>query len=535
MTGSADSAVAVRESTWAPLRVAAFRALWLAVLGSQVGTWMQTVGAQWLLLAEPNAATLVALVQTASMLPVLLLALPAGVLADSFDRRRLLIAVQCFQAAAGAALTLLTIAGEMTPALLLTLTFALGCGAAMTVPTYQAIIPELVPREQLHAASGLGAISVNVARAVGPAIAGVLVARVGVAAVFALNTATFLAFALVLLFWRRPETDDDQVAEPFMAALRAGGRYVRHSPVMRRFLVRLAVFILPAVALWALLPLVANRRLGMGASGYGLLLGALGCGAVAGAFVMPRLRARLSDNQLLISASLTYAAVLAVVALVANAIVVAIVLVPAGTAWMVVLSNANAEVQLFLPGWVRARGLSTYQLVFFGGQGIGAFIWGVVTERIGLVAAFAVAAALTAAGAATVRFWPLIDTRHLDRQPAVYWPEPQLALEPDPTAGPVVVVVTYTIAPADERQFLDTMKYVRRTRMRTGAVQWGIFRHGELPDRLVELYVVPTWDEHLRQHSGRLTGSDQEVDLRARTLSDPPPEVAHLLPVDKPD
>src|SRR5690348_8496699 len=225
-------------SVWEPLRNPVFRALWLAVLGSQIGTWMQTVGAQWLLVDEPNAATLVSLVQTAMMLPILLFAVPAGVLADSLDRRRMLIVVQFFQAGAGAFLTALAAVGQLTPALLLTLTFVLGCGGALTIPTYQALIPGLVPRPQLHAAAGLGAISMNVARAVGPAAAGVLVAQVGPAAVFALNTATLLVFAIVLLLWRRHPTGDEHDPEPFVAALRAGGRFVRHSPAMRRFLLR---------------------------------------------------------------------------------------------------------------------------------------------------------------------------------------------------------------------------------------------------------------------------------------------------------
>ncbi len=517
-------------STWTPLRIGVFRVLWLAVLGSQVGTWMQTVGAQWLLVDKPNAATLVSLVQTAGMLPVLLLAVPAGVLADSFDRRRLLIWVQLFQLAVGVVLTALTLAGEMTPALLLTLTFALGCGMAMTSPTYLAIIPELVPRNQIPSAAALGAISMNLARAVGPAVAGVLVARVGVAAVFGINAVTFLAFAVVLFLWHRRPPEDAALPEPFVAALRAGGRYVRHSLVVRRFLLRLCLFIVPGVALWALLPLLASRRLGMGAGGYGLLLAALGAGAILGALVMPKLRAALSDNQMLVAASLTYALVLAVVALVRVPAVAALALVPAGTAWMAVLSNIAADVQLFLPRWVRARGLGTYQTVFFGGQGLGALGWGLVAERVGLVTAFLIAAAGTAAGAATVRLWPLLDTRHLDREPAVYWPEPDLAVEPEPTAGPVVIEVTYLVKPDNEAAFLDEMRLLRRSRMRTGAVQWGVFRAGEVPDQLVEVYVVPTWDEHLRQHSGRLTGADEALEQRVRALAEAVPRVMHLLP-----
>jgi MFS family permease len=518
-------------SVWEPLRSRVFRALWLAVLGSQIGTWMQTVGAQWLLVNEPNAATLVSLVQTAMMLPILLFAVPAGVLADSLDRRRMLIVVQLFQASAGAVLTALALTGLLTPALLLTLTFVLGCGGAMTIPTYQALIPELVPRGQLHAAAGLGAISMNVARAVGPAVAGVLVARIGPAAVFALNPVTLLVFAGVLLLWRRHPTDDEQDPEPFVAALRAGGRYVRHSPAMRRFLLRVLVFVLPAVALWALLPLIASHRLHMSAGGYGILLASLGIGAILGALVMPRIRDRLSDNELLLSGTLVYAAVLAVVALVPNRIVVALALVPAGTAWMAVLTNVNAIIQLFLPRWVRARGLGTYQLVFFGGQAIGSILWGLIAEAIGLVETFLIAAVLTAVGAATLKRWPLIATQHLDQQPAAL-PAPDLEVEPDPAAGPVVVTTTYAVTPENEPAFLRAMRAVRRMRMRTGAVRWGIYRHGETAGKLIEIYVVPTWAEHMRQHNVRLTGTDRDLQLRARALAEGRPEVAHLLPTD---
>jgi MFS family permease len=292
------------------------------------------------------------------------------------------------------------------------------------------------------------------------------------------------------------------------------------------------VFILPAVGLWALLPVLASHRLGMGAGGYGLLLAALGLGAVLGATVMTRMRAAVSNNQMIVAASLTYAVVLAVLALVPVSAVSIVVLIPAGLAWMTVLSNLNAEIQLFLPRWVRARGLGTYQSVLFGSQAVGALVWGVVANRIGLVATFLITAAATAAGAATVRFWPLAETRHLNREPAIPWPQPQLTAEPDPFSGPVVVEVTYTVKPANEPAFLAAMPDLRRSRMRTGAVQWGIFRAGEVPDQMVEVYVVPTWDEHLRQHGGRMTGADVELDRQVKALSELPPQVAHLLPTD---
>jgi MFS family permease len=523
------------DSIWAPLRVGIFRALWLAVLVSNIGSWMQTVGAQWLLVHQPHASLLVALVQTADTLPDVLFAYVGGVLADTFDRRRLLMVVQGCLVITGLALTILTIAGQMPPALLLTLTFVLGAGSAFSVPAYQALIPDLIPRPELSSASALGSININLARAVGPAIAGVLIAQVGVGAVFALNTATFLVFGLVVAAWHPRAGTTSQFPERFVSALRAGGRYVRFAPVVRRILVRSALFLVPASALWALLPLVASQRLGLGANGYGLLLGALGVGAIAGAFTLPRLRAKLSSNILLLAASLIYALALIGLVLVPNAAVILIILVPTGVAWIAVLSNMNTAMQLFLPAWVRARGLSVYQMVLFGAQAAGAVLWGVIAGPVGLIATFLIAAAAMVAGAATIRLWPLFDTSGMDRSLAVYWPEPHLLIEPDPRAGPVLVTTTYTVAPENEQPFLQAMSWVRGSRLRTGATEWGLYRDGERAQRFVEFFVVPSWEEHLRQHHERLTDFDRQHQEQAAALSDPPPQTTHLLAADVPD
>jgi MFS family permease len=519
-----------RPGAWDPLREPVFRMLWLAVLVSNIGTWMQTVGAQWLLVDEPQASTLVSLVQTASTLPVVLLALPSGVLADSFDRRRLLIAVQGFQVAVGISLAVLTAVDAMRPPLLLTLTFALGVGAALTAPAYQALIPELVPRSQLPTAAALGAISMNLARAVGPAIAGLLIARVGVAAVFALNAVSFAVFCVVLILWRRAPEEREQARERFGPALRAGGRYVRHSPVVRRILLRVVLFVAPGTAIWALLPIVATQRLELGPSGYGVLLGALGIGAVLGALSLSRMRARFSSNMLLTLASAIYALSMVLLVLVDAVWAVLLALVPAGAGWIGVLSTINATLQLFLPSWVRARGLAVYQIVFFGGQAAGALVWGVAATHLGLVESYLVAAAVMAAGAATLRLWPLYATAHLDQSPASYWPEPQLVLDPEPHDGPVLVTLTFTVRPEDEPAFFEAMERLRRSRQRTGAVRWQLYRDGERAHRFVEAYIVPSWDEHLRQHSGRLTGLDRAAEEKAVALSDPPPEAHHLFP-----
>lgn len=528
---TADTAGPI-PSTWAPLRLRVFRALWIATLISNIGTWMQTVGAQWLLIDQPGAATLVALVQTATLAPTLLFALPAGVLADAFDRRRMLMAVQAFQVAVATVLAVLTATHHMPPALLLTFTFLLGIGATLGIPAYQALVPELVPRPLVPSASALSGVSMNLARAVGPAIAGLLVAGVGPAAVFAINAASFLAYGVVLAFSPIPTTDPSELPERFGAALRVGSRYVRHSPVVRRILLRSALFVVPGSALWALLPLVASRRLGLGPGGYGLLLGALGVGAVAGAFGLPRVRARMRTNRMTALASLVYCIALLALALVKQPAVVGLLLVPAGAAWLAVLTSLNASMQLFLPSWVRARGLSVYQIVFQGCQAAAALVWGAVASQVGLVKTFLAATVVMGFSAASVRLWPLIDTRNLDRTPAVFWPEPIIEGEPDPDIGPILVHSTYTVPAERQEQFIEAMRWVRRSRLRTGATRWGLFRPGEEPDKLVEVYLVTSWAEHLRQHTGRLTGSDQFREEAAGAFAEGPPVVRHLFPAE---
>src|SRR3954453_4412008 len=295
-------------SLWAPLRVRAFRALWLAQRASMLGTWMQTVGAQWVLVQTPDSAALVALVQVAATLPMLLFALPSGALADIMDRRRLLIGVQLFQLVVGSALSVLTALGLMPPALLLTFTFLLGSCLALTLPAYQASVQDLVPRDQIRNVAVLGGVAVNGARAVGPALAGLLLAQVGAPVVFAVTAVAALVFVVALVATRRRAPGvGEGVPERFGSALRAGGRYVRNSPTVRRMLLRVLLFVLPGAAVWALLPVVADQLLHSGSPGFGVLLGSLGLGAVLGAAVLPRVVARLSANRVLVIAAVLFA------------------------------------------------------------------------------------------------------------------------------------------------------------------------------------------------------------------------------------
>ena len=519
------------SSPWAPLRRRAFRWLWACVLISWTGTWMQTVGAQWLLVDQPNAAALVSLVQAANTLPVMLLALPGGVLADSFDRRWLLIAVQAYLLGVGSLLTVLTAFGQMPPALLLLFTFALGAGGAVQLPAWQAMLPELVPRTQVRAAARLDLVGVNLARSVGPALAGVVIAYLGgVPMVFALNAASVILFGAALLWWRRQRDDSESRRERFLPALRAGGRYIRHEPVVRRVLLRVMLFVVPGMALWALLPLIATRRLGLAADGYGALFAALGAGAILGAGVLGRVRERLSTNGLIGAAGIVYAAASAVIVLVPNFPAALVTLVFAGLAWMAVTSTLAAELQLFLPAWVRARGLAVYTVTFTGSMTVGALVWGLVADEIGLTPTFLIAAPAVLASAVAGLVWRLPEVGHLDPRPAVYWPEARLAFEPEPDAGPVVVMVTYTVTPDQQSAYLEAMEHLGRSRRRTGATRWELYRDGEQPDRFVEIFTVPSWEEHLRQHEGRLTAMDRAVEEVALAYSDPPARGEHLLP-----
>lgn len=500
-------------STWAPLRSPVYRMLWIAQLVSNLGTWMQTVGAQWMLVGDPDAAILVPLVQTATTLPVMLLALPSGVLADLIDRRRLLIATQGAMAAGVGLLATLTGFGLTTPAVLLTLLFVIGCGQALTAPAWQAIQPDLVPAVQIPAAAALGSMSINGARAIGPAIAGVLVAVSGPTLVFALNAVSFIGIVVVLVVWRRPAVESGYPPERALAALSAGGRFIRSSPIVRRILLRAALFVAPASAIWGLLPVIASGRLGLSSAGYGLLLGALGAGAVAGAFLLGRLRARFGQNTLLTVGAAGFAVATAVVAVVPNFAAVFAALVIGGASWLLSLSTLNAAMQLNLPAWVRARGLSVYQLVFMGGQAIGSVVWGVIAGATTSSISLLVSAGLLVLCGLSSLWWPLhAKTSSLDLTPSSHWPEPNLVFEPEPLDGPVLVITAYRVTSDNEDAFTSAMAVLGRSRQRTGASEWRLFRSVEHESTFVETFVVRSWGEHMHQHYIRLTGQDRLIE-----------------------
>lgn len=528
--GAATTRPAIPTSgAWSPLRHALFRWLWIASVASNIGTWLQNVGASWLMTSLTTSTVLVALVQAATSLPAFLLALPAGATADVVDRRRLLLFTQGWMTVAAAGLGVLTLGGWTTPGTLLTFTFLLGLGSAANAPAWQAIIPELVSRQELAGAVTLGSISFNIARAIGPALGGLIVAAAGPGWTFVLNAVSFLGVMAVLYRWRRPEDETVLPGERVLGAVRTGVRYVRHSPEVLAPMVRATVFILCGSSLWALLPLVA-RGLGRGAGGYGLLLTGLGLGAVSGAMLLPRLRRVVSTGTVAAAAVLVFAAATLALATVRSFPLLLLAMLLAGGAWLSLLSTLNVSVQTTVPSWVRGRALSVYMLSFYGGLAGGSAIWGALGERLGIAPALHIAAAGMVAGLLATFRLRLRSGEGLNLAPSRQMPAPLVGYDLEPDSGPVLVTVEYLIREEDVAAFTTTMQRVRRIRLRDGAFEWSLFADHARAGLYMEVFLVKSWLEHLRQHE-RTTVSDREVVNQARRFhqGQSPPEVRHLI------
>ncbi|HLX07327.1 MAG TPA: MFS transporter [Thermoanaerobaculia bacterium] len=516
-------------SAWSPLRNRLFRWLWIATVASNIGTWLQNVGASWMMTSLTTSATLVALVQAATGLPSFLLALPAGALADVVDRRRLLLVTQGWMTVAAAGLGVVTLAGLATPGWLLGFTFLLGLGSAANNPAWQAIIPELVPRRELPGAIALGSIGFNIARAAGPALGGLIVAAAGPGWTFILNAVSFLGVMAVLYRWRRPEEEAVLPGERVLGAMRTGVRYVRHSPEVLAPIARGASFIVCGGSLWALLPVVA-RGLHRGAAGYGLLLAALGVGAVSGAMALPRLKRYASLDLVVAAATLTFAAATLALALLHDFPLLLLMMLLAGGAWLSLLSSLNVAVQTAVPSWVRARALSVYLLIFFGGLTAGSALWGALAERFGIAPALCLSAAGQVLGLLATRHLQLRSGEGLNLAPSRQMPAPIVAYDLEPDRGPVLVSVEYLVRPEEAAEFASAMQAVRRIRLRDGAMEWGLFADAAEPGRYTEVFLVKSWLEHLRQHE-RATVADRDLVEQARRYhhGGDRPAVRHLI------
>jgi MFS family permease len=528
-------------SGFAPLRIPLFRDRWVASTVSGLGTWMQDTAATWLMTALTGSPLLIALMQTAASLPVLLLGVFAGATADIFERRRLLIFWQTWQMIAVAIMALLALGGIIGPVALLALTFLMNIGSAMNNPAWQAIVPELVPREELPNAVSLAAASNNLARAVGPALGGLIVAAfvkasTGAGWVFALNAGSFAAIIWVLYVWKRkPLFKSALPAERIMGSVETGWRYLRHAPALQAVYLRSFLFTFSVAAVWSLLSLIAKRefehRAISGAMGYGILNGSMGLGAVIAAVLLARVRARFSSDVILAAASVQYIATLLVLAFVHSVTADILFLIAGGFAWTSTMSTLNVSVQLTSPGWVQARSLGMYQMVFQGGLALGSVVWGAVAEHTSVSSAMASSAALmTLALPLTLRLHVLRGTPP-DLSP-YQWkrPVPHLQLEPAPEDGPVRVLIDYTIPVERYNEFVVAVHKLRDVRLRTGAIRWGVFRDGNDRERLEESFVMESWLDYLRSRE-RMTTADAEVlqTVRAIHKGEDFPRVTHQV------
>jgi MFS family permease len=530
-------AVAVEQdkiSAWSPFRYRVFAVLWTATLLSNIGGWMHDVGAGWLMTTLHPSPLLVSLVQAATTLPVFLLALPAGALADVVDRKRLLLIAKVYMTVIAAGMGIVVLAGSMTPVVLLLFTVALGAGTALINPAWQAIVPQLVPRSQLASAVALNSVGINVSRAIGPALAGVAIATLGLASPFLFNAVSFLAVIGALLWWTPPAAAPRQLpAERWVAAMRAGVRYARSSGPLKATLLRAVGFLLFASAYWALLPLVARQQLGGGAELYGVLVTCIGAGAVAGATLLPRLRKRYGSSRLVVLSAVGTAAVLVAFALLREPAVVAAVCVLAGATWIAALSSFNVSAQMSLPDWVRARGLALFSAVQFGSLALGSTLWGQTAAELGIPSALLIAAGGALLAGVLMARVPLQSAGELDLTPAAHWPQPVVAGSIEPDRGPVMVTVEYRVDPARAADFLMALDALAQERRRDGAYGWCVFRDAAEPERFLEYFYEESWTEHLRHHA-RVTQADRDVEARVRGFhkGSAPPRVTHYLAAD---
>jgi MFS family permease len=522
--------VIATNATLGVLRHGTFRALWSAALISNLGGLIQAVGAAWLMIGISDSRSMVALVQAATTLPIMLFSLPSGALADSFDRRRIMLLALVLMLVVSLALTVFAYAGLVTPWLLLGLTFLIGCGQALFNPSWQSSMGDIVPKHDLAAAVTLNGMGFNMMRSVGPAVGGLIVTVAGVAMAFAVNTVSYVTLIVALLRWSPPKSDRPLPRETLGAAMSAGLRYTAMSPGLLRVILRGFVFGAGAIVLLALLPIVARNLPGGSALGYGVLLGSFGLGAIGGGLASAALRGRMT-NETIVRVAFAVIAVAAVgLGLSRSMVLNCLILMPCGAAWVLALSLFNVTVQLSTPRWVVGRALAIYQTATFGGMAGSAWFWGAVAETYGVSTALILSSLPLLLGGLVGLRLPLENFAIRDLDPLNRFVEPSLRLDLKPRSGPIMVMVDYDIDQKDVPAFLAAMIDRRRIRIRDGARQWVLLRDLENPDVWTESYHVATWVEYVRHHQRRVK-SDAEVTERLLSLhkGESPPRVHRMI------
>lgn len=515
-----------KRTAWRPLRVPMFRNLLIADLMSDVGTFMQGVGAAWLMVSQGAGPLLVALTQTASALPFFLLALPAGALGDIFDRRKLILATEVWMLSVATALAVLTLLHWITPWALLLLTLALAIGDALEAPTWRAVLPEVVPQDDLLPALALNGIEFNLARAIGPALGGFLIAVAGVGTAFALNALSFLGVLWVIARWKRTPRQSGLPRETLIGATRAAIRYTRNAPEMLTVLGRIASIMFFASAFWALLPTVAHALRGSSKL-YGLLLTAFGGGAVLGAMALERVRSLLSAEATLAIGTTLFAGALWATTTFTSIVSLSVAIAFGGAAWTAVMSLMSVVMQSVAPDWVRARALAVFLLVYMGSWAAGSAFWGYAAGHRGTHFSLLAAAIGTAASPVLILISRLPDAAP-DLTTWDHWRKPLPVEAAEPDQGPVLVTVEYEIAATNSDKFLAALEKFSRVRRRDGASRWAVYYDTEHPTRYIETFIVDSWGEHLRQHT-RLTQADREIEERVHRLAAKPAKVRHFI------
>lgn len=501
----------------APLRHRTFRHLWTASVIGWLGTWLQNTGAGWLMTSLAPQPLIVAMVQAATIMPVFLLALPGGALADIVDRRIFLLGAQCWTIAAATLLATLTVMHMMTASTLLSLTFAIGIGSALTQPAWSAIVPELVPREDMVQAIALNGIGFNLTRAVGPAIAGFLILIGGSSLTFSMYAVSITAVIGALFAWHRSRRFTGLPKEHLVSAMRAGLRFVRNTPAIRAAMVRTACYSIPASAPWALLPLFVRRDLALGPGMYGVILGMMGIGGVTSGMLLPMVRARLSRGATVALCTLLSCAGMAVVSRSHHWVPASLGMLLFGLGWTSAFATIQAAAQLVCPPWVRARALSIYQLAQNGALTVGSFGWGWVGDRIGLSDTFLAAAIIGLLLMAVARFFS-IEAITRAATPKANDQPPPLPEAPAPefvpllrtARGRIMEIAYYRVDRAHRTEFLKLMNEVRPVRGRAGALFWQLYEDVAHPDEWVEVWSMESWTDHLRE-SIRLLDDDRRL------------------------
>jgi MFS family permease len=517
------------EIRWAvlrPFRVPMFRNLLIADLVSDIGTFMQGVGAAWLMVSQGAGPLLVSLTQTASALPFFLLALPAGALGDIFDRRKLIVTTEVWMFLVAAVLAALTLLHLITPWLLLFLTLALSIGDALEAPTWRAVLPELVSGEDLLPAMALNGIEFNLARAIGPALGGFLIAAAGVATAFTLNALSFLGVLWVIVRWKRLPKQRGAPRETLTGATRAALRYTRNAPVILTILGRIAVIMFFASPFWALLPTVAHQLSGS-ATLYGLLLAVFGGGAMLGALVLQRVRSFFSVDAVLALGAGVFAATLWATGTIRSIALLCAAIAFGGAAWTAVMSLLSAVMQNIAPDWVRARVAAVFLFVYMGAWAGGSALWGYVAGHRGTHFSF-IAAAIGTGLSPVLILISRLPNAPVDLGAWDHWRKPTIVGEAEPGAGPVLVTVEYEIEAKDSDEFLRALNKFSRIRRRDGASRWGVYYDTEHPTHFLETFIVESWAEHLRQHT-RLTQADRQAEDRVLQFAMKPASVRHFI------